>query len=103
MLPKAKARHSAIMKTATVQIARSEALQLPATGFMPTLRGKSRSGAPPALAEMEPRFKDEVKSVASLATPQLESEGFFQENWLFVFALAMFVVLTSFAAILALT
>ena len=78
---------------------------------MPTLRGKSRSGAPPALAGTEPRFRNEVKSVAFLPTPETwqaaelgpDPEGFFQENWLFVLPLALFVVLTSYAALVALT
>lgn len=101
------------MQTATVQI--ESAIYLPgaeggeeskhmhshATDFMPRLRGKAPSSAPPAPAETESRFRNEVKSVASFSAP--EPEGFFQENWLFVFPLAMLVLLTAFAAILALT
>jgi hypothetical protein len=89
----------------------SRHLQLTATDFMPAFRGKSPSGAPPALAETQLVFSNEVKSVASLPTPEprqaaelrSEPEGFFRENWLFVFPLAMFVILASFAAIMALT
>ncbi len=87
-----------------------ERIPLPATDFTPALRRTLRPSAPPALADAERAFSNEVKSVVSFPTPDSskavgrpsEREGFFQENWLFVFPLAMFVILLSFASILAL-
>ncbi len=91
--------------------ATSERFPSPATDFVPRLRSIPPPSAPPALAETEPAFSNEVKSVAVLPTGEggesversSGHEGFFEENPLFVLPLAMFVLLGGFAAIMALT
>jgi hypothetical protein len=85
MLPAAKGRHRATVQTDTIQIERwNEAKRVAA---LPV----------PVLVQVP------VPERRQAPEPHSEPEGFFQQNWLFVFPLAMFGLLMSFAAIVALT